>query len=203
MSTYAFYEVRAGDRIEWLASQLLGDVRRWRELVLLNRLDAPYLADDPEPYRVQGLRVFGPGDRLAYQGPEQTLTELGPTLFEAEVAAYGRDLKLEDGYLVPLGGSLAMVAGRDNLHAALRRRMTTALGGLPAHPSSYGHRFRQYVGTLGGAQEMELLRLEGESVLLQDSRVASAEVALQLEGNLVRLEATVEPVTPSVRRGDG
>lgn len=190
-----YYEIKCHDRLELLAYRLLGDVRQWRELAELNRLDPPYIADDPTPFRASGLRVMGPGDLLAYPGDTPEPPPVSP--YEADAEAYGRDLRLEGGYVVPQGGSLALVVGKENLLAALIRRLNTGIGGLPAHPDSYGTRFREYLGILGGTQETELIRLEAEATLLQDRRVEQAAVAATGAENAVRLDISVTPIDPS------
>ncbi len=189
----AIYEIREGDEPHRLAHRLLGDFRRWTELIELNRLDPPYIANDPAPYRAQGLRVLGPGDRLLYPyaGAAAPVGEE-----DAEAETYGRDLLLQGGYLALMGGTAAMVRGLENLRLALERRLRTRLGELPAHPDLYGHLFHQYVGRAGGEAELRYILLEAERVIRQDPRVAGVRLGGELLGEHVRLRAYVEPIPP-------
>ncbi|GAA6747457.1 hypothetical protein [Thermus brockianus] len=190
------HELRQGDDLRRLAQRLLGDFRRWTELVRLNRLDPPYVADDPTPYRAQGLRVLGPGDRLLYPGSPAE-PPAGLAALDAEAEAYGRDLALEGGYLLFLGQNPALVQGLENLRAALERRLLTRLGELPAHPEIYGHLMEQYVGQAAGEAELGYILLEAERCLRQDPRVAGLTLAGELvDREHVRLTAWVEPVPP-------
>jgi len=193
---YALHEIRDGDEIHRLAHRLLGDFRRWPELVTLNRLDPPYIADDPAPYLARGLRVLGPGDRLLY--PDYGTAPQPPSLPDAEAETYGRDLLLSQGYLTLTGGTLAMVQGLENLRGALERRLNTRLGELPAHPDTYGHLLHQYLGRAAGDVELRYILLEAERCIRQDPRV-SAILSLEgelLDGEHVRVTAYIEPLPP-------
>ncbi|RTG94093.1 hypothetical protein CSW25_04145 [Thermus scotoductus] len=190
----AIYEIREGDEPHRLAHRLLGDFRRWTELVELNRLDPPYIANDPAPYRARGLRVLGPGDRLLYPyaGAVEPVGEE-----DAEAETYGRDLLLQRGELALMGGTVAMVRGLENLRGALERRLRTRLGELPAHPDTYGHLLHQYVGRAGGEAELRYILLEAERVIRQDPRVAGVRLEGELlDGEHVRVLAYVEPIPP-------
>ncbi|RTH24874.1 hypothetical protein, partial [Thermus scotoductus] len=59
----AIYEIREGDEPRRLAHRLLGDFRRWTELLELNRLDPPSIAVAPGTPGGRGPRGLGPGDR--------------------------------------------------------------------------------------------------------------------------------------------
>ncbi len=192
MPRYAVYEVKQFDDIRRLAQQLLGDLHRWRELVAINRLEYPYIVSDPAQHL--GKRVLRPGDRLLYPGrPVQQLTPASAQSAEAD--AYGRDLRLSrDGHLVPIGGSLALVTGLENLEHALYRRINTPLGGLPAHPRTYGHLAKQYVGAVGEPESLTLIALEFERCIRRDSRVASVEVSGAYDG--AKIATTRSRVTP-------
>jgi hypothetical protein len=191
---YAIYEIKQGDDIRHLAQSLLGDLHRWRELVTINQLEYPYISDVPSIQLTR--RVLKPGDRLLYPGAPVTRVLPAPAE-DAEAEAYGRDVHLTNGYLVPQGGSLALVTGVENLAGALDRRTNTALGGLPAHPKTYGHLAKQYVGAVTGTESLTLLALEFEWCIARDSRVASVETTGAYDGaKLVSLQSRVTPHPP-------
>ncbi len=196
MSKFAVYEVRQHDDIRRLAQQLLGDFNRWRELVTINGLEPPFIVSDPAQHI--GRRVLRPGDRLLFPG--RPVPQLTPALAHgAEADAYGRDLRLSDGYLVPIGGTLALVAGLENMEHALYRRLNTHLGGLPAHPRTYGHLARQYIGAVAEPDSLTMIALEFERCLRHDSRVAQATVTGEYDGaKVVTTRSRVVPHPPGL-----
>lgn len=187
------YELRQHDDIRRLAARLLGDQARWRELVRINRLEYPYLSNHPEDY--PGLRVLGPGDELLYPGEpiaEVTATQQA----DAEAEAFGRDLRLSDGYLVLQGANLAMISGLPNVRDAIDRRINTPLGGLPAHLSSYGHTAKQYLGLMGSEEVLELVNLDLERAIAADSRVQSVSTSSVHRPGTLRASSRVQLIQP-------
>lgn len=189
------YIVQQGDRIERLAARLLGDPSRFRDLVNLNNLDYPYISDDPAVFCAPGARVLTAGDALYYPLDTEAVgvTSETPTPPDLEAEMYGRDLKLKDGYVVVQGGTLALVAGLENFRDALYRRLNTPLGNLPAHPTTYGHTLRDYIGLTGTAIDQTLMQLEVERCLRQDSRVSdSVTLSTVLQRDLAEITARIE-----------
>lgn len=198
---YAYYTLALGEDLQRLAVRLLGDRSRWRELAELNGLEYPYIANDPTPYRSHGLKVLGPGDKLYYPG-STSAPPYNPD--QAEMQTYGEDLLLAGhwpcgGYLQFAESELQMTSGLPNLADALERRLNTPLGGLPAHPFSYGQAFKDYLGGAGDATMLEYVRLEAGRTIAQDTRVAAVPVLdARLENQAVFIHAQVTPITPGV-----
>lgn len=129
---YATTEVRAGDDIRTLAERLLGDYRRWRELVLINRLDYPYVAEDASAFPGNVLEA---GASILYPGDPAGAPRAPNRSHNVEADAYGRDAGMNDiGSLITSGASFAVITGLLNLRDAIQRRTSTAIGGHPAHP---------------------------------------------------------------------
>lgn len=123
--------VQAGDTLRLIALRELGDALRWIEIADLNGLRPPYIVASTNPAeRTRGTMVWG--DRLLL--PSGTATA-DVTRYED---LYGTDLDLTGGRLTAdASGDFALVAGGDNLVAALDRRIRTRTGDLLAHPK-YG-----------------------------------------------------------------
>jgi phage baseplate assembly protein W len=128
MASTRWSVVQAGDTLRIIALRELGDALRWIEIANLNDLRPPYIIASLDPNeRTRGTLVWG--DRLLL--PSGTATA-DVTRYED---LYGTDIDLTAGQLsTDASGDLALVAGGDNLVAALDRRIRTRTGDLPAHP---------------------------------------------------------------------
>lgn len=91
------------------------------------------------------------------------------------------------------GGGPFHEEGAPQLAKALYRRLTTYPGELPAHPE-YGCRLRDYLGKPAEAWVLRLAALEAKAALLQDPRVAEAEVEVEAVGDGLLVTARVTPV---------
>lgn len=191
MAKYSSYSVQQHDDIRGLAHKLLGDQARWRELVELNKLEYPFISNT----EVTGKRVLTIGNTLIYPGrPVATLT----TEF-LESTQYGRDLKLEKGYLVVQGHSLAVITGIENLKVSLERRIATKKGGLPAHRNTYGNGAFQYIGEVADEINEAFVKLELDKIPLQDSRIESVETSeSRFDVDALTYEAVTFPKEPGV-----
>lgn len=92
----------------------------------------------------------------------------------------GRDLVLPglggtDPAPPTLTGDWPSISGRDNLHAAVRRRLVTAPGQL-VHRPEYGGGLPLYVGRLATPGEAARLAAGARQNLLRDPRIAQADV---------------------------
>lgn len=149
-SGYQAHLVRAGDTLEGIAWQRLGDGTRAPEIIELNGLAPPYLSGSGLPGTVRpGGWLVLPADAAAEQGGASPRDPWG-----SDAALYGIDLQLADGDLVAISRSgadlddLAVRRGIDNVADALDRRIATTQGshglfpglGLPAlvGQESYG-----------------------------------------------------------------
>lgn len=171
-------EVRHGDDLRAIALRELGDAALWTELVVINGLRPPYIADRPGP------GVVAPGETLRV--PTQDRREPQGDSFLA-------DLRTEGGRLVVRGGTLALADGLDNLRQSLRRRLEVGRRELQFHPT-YGSFLPQLVGMRGNGAASLAARYAQEA-LMQDFRVRLARVQAQVSGDAVAVSATVEPVS--------
>ena len=173
--------VQPGDTIQGVAQRILGDAGRWVELAELNNLDYPFFdfsggngAADPA-YAQAGLRVLGSGDVL-------TLPLVGGMERPADPIGWDRDE----------GGSLALMVGRDNLSAALLRRLRTPEGWIVYHPE-YGAGLHRRVGAPLTVATILELRRDITLALLRDPRVLKVlSVSAVVNADAVIVSAEVE-----------
>jgi hypothetical protein len=176
-----------GEGIRDLCRRLLGDARRWKEIVLLNDLRPPYVEDAPS-----GPGILGPGDAVLYPTVDVTGTDAStidsnnPSGSEREGTddesiisqTYGRDIRVksvEVGLGVTLTdlsvnqlGDIASVAGVENVKQAVGLKFATEVGTLPAHPY-FGAKFA--IGTKASVSSFNEFRVNTLATLLSDQRV--------------------------------
>lgn len=180
--------VQQGDNIITLAARLLGDARRWPDLVKVNALRAPYVADVGRP------GVLAPGDPILY--PTGTDVPNAPDPRRVEAKTYFRDLALTrrgDVVLGPRG--LRLVEGYENLEGALRRRLTYFIGSHPFHPT-WGSRLKLGIGDEMDEARLSIVASDARRALRADPRVVDATVEAFGETDEVRLFVEVTPVPP-------
>lgn len=173
--------VNPGEDIRDLASRLLGDPNRWRELVVLNRLRSPFIS------ATGGPGVLAPGDRILFpqDGTSGGLTTTNnPTNNEYTgpddpvVRAYGRDLMLKStltgtdeltDLVLNQGGDLAAIQGTENVQQAIRIKFMTERKELPAHPK-FGAKYA--IGRKATPSSFNELRINTLNTLASDTRIA-------------------------------
>lgn len=111
---------------------------------------------------------------------------------------YGTDEYLnEDGeHAADPSGDTATISGYDNLAMQLRHRLMTARGELASlgHPE-YGSIIPTIIGRAGEEMWFERIKLETETTILQDPRVARVEnMQFRVEGAGVYVEADIVPI---------
>lgn len=187
MTSIARDIVQPRDTIVSLASRLLGDPLRWGELVTLNKLRPPYVAQ-------QGATgVLSPGDSILY--PAQAAVPVPRTQAELEVETYGRDLAAEDGDLVLTGGDFATTSGLPNLRAALLTRISQRLGSHPFHPS-YGSRLKDHLGQPADDARVNVLLDDVLRAVQADPRVQDASGEAFWQADVLSVLLLVTPVPP-------
>lgn len=172
------------------ARRLLGDARRWTDLVVINDLRPPYISIEG------GDGVLRPGDSIMYpsraSGATQgeLTTEVNPSLSEQENTtavqtgelqrAYGRDIGLKsvDGALdladfaINNRGDLSTIVGIPNVQQAVRIKFATEQGELPAHPY-FGGLFP--IGSKATIASFNEYRINAIATIRSDSRIERVE----------------------------
>jgi phage baseplate assembly protein W len=183
-----------GDSLQRIAARHLGDSSRWIDLVTTNNLEFPFFDFSGPNGRpgiaYAGLRVFGATDTL-----KLPLTQARGVVGVAD-DPIGKD--------IPESGDQAnfLVGGKDNLVAALLRRLRTPRGRIPWHPL-YGSGLKLKIGTPQTMNSIIDVRNEVVQCLKADSRVLDLRnVSAQAfsGGVLTRAEA-ITPLGPVLISG--
>lgn len=183
--------VREGDTVVSLAARLLGDPRRWQELVTTNRLVPPYVADVGTT--LTGVLV--PGGEVLYVTGDAPARATDPSVIERRTYFVDLDLDQATRDVRFERGRLVFLAGLPNLKEAVLRRVRTAINTHPFHPG-YGNRSRLNVGAVADNALLSLIASDTRAAIVRDPRVEDAVVTLEWEFDTVRMEAVVTPVPP-------
>lgn len=176
--------VREGEDIRDIAQRVLGDRSRWRVLVVLNKLRAPFVSV------AGGPGILAPGDSILFpvdsaqsavigtQNPSNSeTTDSNSPVYQS----YGRDLRLKSELLggvevtdlvVNQRGDLGTIQGVPNVEQAVRLKFMTSRGELPAHPK-YGAKFA--IGSKATPSSFNELRINVMNTLSMDTRIESIE----------------------------
>lgn len=194
--------ILATDDIQTIAARELGDVDKFRDIVILNNLKPPYISDTGGP------GVLKTGDKILLpDGGPTTNTgvvkarefEITKNMREAE-KNLGVDIRItNDGDLAQSNtGDLDLIAGMENMSQAVSVRLGLEKGSLKRHQS---------LGTnlqLGSKVRSNSLKETREGILesfLQDTRVESIPfIQLKQEGGttfidmLLKLKESNQPI---------
>lgn len=192
--------VFGGENIYGAAQRLLGDSAKWKILVLLNQLKAPYISVAGD-----GVNVLRPGDQILYpvsqttpqsaiQPTEQKYTGISPLnnrlgcdlMLVANQGAGGE--VLYDLAISP-SGDLQTVLGMANMQQAIVTKFDIEQGELPTHPQ-FGIKFP--IGTKGTVQSVVGFQVNARATLLSDSRISTVDqLQVGASGNVLNLTSTV------------
>jgi len=183
------------DTVFGIAQRLLGDQSRWKEIVVLNDLKAPYFSESGD-----GISVLRPGDTVLFPSTSAIAgTGVSEDLSTADALAkrLGRDLKLssfqsfggsEDFDLsVNQRGDLDVISGIPNMKQAVRIKFGVEQGTLPTHPS-FG--IEVPIGSKINVRSLIGFKLNAIGSLLQDNRISDvSELSFETSGNVVTVTA--------------
>ncbi|MGZ3773048.1 MAG: hypothetical protein ACXVCY_04120 [Pseudobdellovibrionaceae bacterium] len=175
--------VNYNDSIQTVAFRLLGDHARWPELVILNDLKYPYVADK-ETITSQGLNnVIAWGEIILYPVPK-TSVDSGVRTFRNEtfesLALSPQERALGcDVYINPNTGDIdwtnndiKVAYGIDNISQFIRKRVTLKKYSLRR---SLRLGFSNVIGLSNGINEA-ITKAEAQSLFFGDNRISSAQV---------------------------
>lgn len=172
--------IQPGDTLQSIAQRVYGDATRWKELADLNGLSYPYLdfsgsnGAPASQFLSTGKKVLGASDTLKLPNSSDAVAPVDPV---------GTDMG--DGGTVKI-----LVAGVDNLRAALLRRLRTPKGWLPHHPE-YGSALYSYIGEPLTPALVLSIRAEVDRVLREDPRIISVQmVGVSVDTDAIKIEAT-------------
>jgi len=195
--------VGANDNIRKLAKRLLGSTSRWKELVIVNNLKAPYISADGD-----GIDVLRPGDNILYPqfsagsqtavvaediGKSRTLSpieeRLGRDIFISSPKSAGGVTQFD--WVVGDNGDVKLVEGIDNMKQAVRIKFETEQGELSLHPF-FGIKYPLGVKIppAGGFIEFDV---NARASLLSDQRIGQINrLKISFSGNTLDVKADVK-----------
>jgi hypothetical protein len=168
-------KVLGGDTIQLLAARELGDPDRYKELVMMNGLNEPYIST------VSGDGVLAPGDTILIPSatPVSNIPNVRASLdkfainkgLEVSEERLGIDLSLNDDFDLEVSAinDAKLVAGSANLGQALSLKLLYDKGSLKRHPG-IGTDFG--IGRRSGLDYSNLAN-QARSTINSDPRVSS------------------------------
>jgi phage baseplate assembly protein W len=166
---YRFVLTRYGDTLQRVALRELGDASKWTTLVALNKLQPPYLTDDPTA--VTDYVVLNGTTHLVLPATSAASAQPDPA------AVFGTDLLLTaDGFLSITSADFDTVSGVENLSQALRNALATDQGELLFHPT-YGTLIRRILGKVAGPTAQQLAAEYAKSTVAADARIKQVDSA--------------------------
>lgn len=191
LAGYRFVRSHYGDSLQRLALRELGDAAQWTTIVALNKLQPPYLTDDPTQASEYVL-LNGEGYIVV---PAATAAASQPD----PGAVFGVDIKLSpDGLLGTSGNDFQIVGGLDNLVQALENALATEQGELLFHPS-YGTLIRRILGKTVGPTANQLAAEYAKTTVAADPRIAQVSSATATaSGDSISVVVQAETVTGAI-----
>lgn len=199
-----------GDTLPKIAARELGDAGRWQEIAMLNGLEqSPFIDSEGGPGKAAWgdtlvVPTNAPQDGQGSAGALENSQLIKQKATEARF--YGRDIRLFDsgnGRLdIRFGpdGSLATIAGRENLLQAVTIKQRVFQGQLLEEPT-FG--MRRLVGSRMQDNVLELTRWAIEETILSDPRIESVELELDALGNIIENKLLIQPAAASDTRTPG
>lgn len=179
---YRLVETQYGDTLRAVALREMGDAGRWPDLVYLNKLQPPYLTNDPAE---AGPTVLFMGQKIKVP----TIDGIGGSGVDAD-RVYGRDVGLTNKRIgATTAGDLDVFSGVANLHQQMVHRVLTPKGQLAFHPK-YGSFVHRLLGSKNGPISSLLAADYVRSALESDYRVRSVQSSkAEVSGDALRATA--------------
>lgn len=203
-SDYKTAIVAIGDDIQTVAKKLLGDPAKWPQLVMLNSLRYPYVADQAfitannltnviawlTPITYAAPKAVGSQPKRIWRNETDVSLSLSP--FER---ALGSDIMISDatGNVVWGANDLELVYGVKNLRQFIKKRVTIRKGFL-RRAIRVG--FSDFLGYSDGVSA-DVIRAEAQGLFLDDDRIVTVETAqvTQTGGNeIIVMQAVVRDI---------
>ena len=183
-SNFAVDKVHIGESIKGAARRLLGDPGRYKTLILLNNLKAPFISI------AGGADVLRPGDDILYpiegsSGPGPEIVNINAVREDAAISVaeqvFGKDIRLKStkvgeaqltDFVVNQSGDLDGIIGIPNVEQALKLKFSTERGQLTTHPK-FGAAFP--IGRKISTTSFNTFRIQVQSTLFSDPRVENIE----------------------------
>lgn len=180
-----FAQIQYGDTVQDLALRELGDASLWLDVIILNDLRPPYIAEQT----ALGVLTYGELIKLPAGVSNATVETNATDLYLTDVAVD------QQGFLPVAAGDLQLVAGVPNLRAALARRVLVDKRELGFHPE-FGCYVRRLLGKSNTPSTPSLAAFYVKSALIEDSRVRDVPSCVaESSGDRLVVNAIVLAVT--------
>lgn len=179
-----YAEIRYGDDLRRIALRELGTASKWLDLVVLNSLRPPYIAE------TAALGVLAYGDQIKIPAPASAVSAAADPSY-----VYGVDVLVNHKRLTVENGDFAIASGVANFSQALSHRVVVEKRELAYHPS-YGCHVRSLLGRVNGPSAGQLAAFYVKSSLLEDSRVSAVlSCVADVVGEQILVTANVQPIS--------
>lgn len=170
LAGYRFVLTQHGDSLQRVAARELRDASKWNTIVALNKLQPPYLTDDPA--LASSNVILNGSTYLVLPATSAVYAKPDPT------SVFGTDLLLSpDGFLSTSNGDFATVTGIANLEQALSNALDTDQGELLHHPL-YGTLVRRILGKVVGPTAQQLAAEYAKATVGADARIQQIDSAI-------------------------
>lgn len=202
MAVYRTHVITKPETVQAIATQQLGDVTRWEEIVQLNDLVYPYIVGTNTDKMSNPLHLLTYGDKI-YLPEKNRISDLDPDTAIADTKqqiydmSLGMDLSLKVDYDHGQNGlndgiayleadkshhDIVTTYGIENLKQSIERRLLTRYGTLMYHPN-YGSYMLDMIGQNITTSTVEKLKLEILRTAKTDGRVSNAKLKdFELDG---------------------
>lgn len=179
-----YAQIRYGDDLRRVSLRELGDASLWLDLVVLNGLRPPYIADTAS----DGVLTYG----------DQIKIPVSVSLISASSSPselFGTDLVVKrDRMLSVSNGDFDLVSGVQNLTQALRHHIMVEKRELAFHPD-YGCYVKSLLGKVNSPTAGQLAAFYAKSAVLEDPRVSSVpSCTASVSGDSISIDGVVVSV---------
>jgi len=206
-SNYIKEAITPGDTVQALSQKYLGDANRWVELVLLNKLDYPFILDTVRDVSTPS-NVLAIGDTILIPIQSGDITfETAFQLREDYERILGEDIAIFDSntsislkedfggsFQADTNGDLKTVRGVQNLKQAIMLRFLVPYGSLLHHPD-YGSKLFSLFGTAGTYGNAQKIKIEIQRIVLSDSRVQDINIdSFTITNGVAYISISITPI---------
>lgn len=186
--------IGGGDNIQTIALRELGDVDKFKDIVILNNLKPPYISESGGPGVLKpGQKILIPSRRAAQESSvvKSQRYNITKDMQQAEIDL-GVDIRLNDDGDIAFSNTkdLDLVGGVDNMIQAIGIKLLMEKGGLKRHPAIG---VNLHIGSKTRSGTLTQIRRDIIASLTSDARIqAIPYIELRQEGGTVEVMAVVK-----------
>lgn len=207
-SNYIKEVITPGDTVQALSQKYLDDASRWVELVLLNKLDYPFIVDTIRDSSTP-LNVLAVGDTILIPIQDGSDIEFSDVfqLRDDYERILGEDIAIFDSntsiqlnedfggtFQADTNGDIKTVRGVQNLKQAIMLRFCVPYGSLLYHPT-YGSKLNSLFGTAGTYGNSQKVKIEIQRIVLSDQRVKDINIdSFTITNGVAEVSMSITPI---------